>query len=162
MPLLKSLAAVAAVALLSQPGVAGDVVITGGSAADRERMHDVSQQWLSAYSDGDLDGIMALMHADAIVMPHNQPTSRGLDDIRSYFATRIGRPGVTFRDDLEEIRINGNWAYVLGEFELEVASGAADKPPYVHRGRYFVLYEKVGNDWKMLRDIDNAAPRPTP
>ena len=68
------------------------VEITGGTEWDRERMQEISKAWLDAYSSGDLDGIMAIMHADAIVMPHNQPTSRGTEEVRAYFATRIGRP----------------------------------------------------------------------
>lgn len=153
------IAASAALALLPLLNAIADVEVTGGSEHDRERMLAISSEWLDAYSNGDLDGIMALMHDDAVVMPHNQATSRGLAEIRDYFATRIGRPDVTFRDDLQEIRINGDWAYVLGAFELEVPAAGADQTPYVHRGRYFVLYERVGEDWKMLRDIDNAAPK---
>ena len=137
---------------------AGDVAVSGGSVADRERMAEISKDWLDAYASGDLEALMAIMHDDAMVMPHNQPTSHGLDEVREFFAGRIGRPGVTFRDNLQEIRINGDWAYVLGTFSLEIASEDADQPPFVHNGRYLVLYEKVDGDWKMLRDMDNAVP----
>ncbi len=101
---------------------------------------------------------MALMHADAMVMPHRQATSRGTAAVRDYFATRIGRPGVQFVDNLQEIRINGTWAYVLGSFEIEIAAANPEDAPITHRGRYLVLYEKVDGDWKMLRDMDNLAP----
>ena len=121
-------------------------------------MAQISKDWLNAYAAGDLDGIMAIMHDDAMVMPHNQATTRGTEAVRNYFAGRIGRPGVKFVDNLQEIRINGDWAYVLGTFKLEIASRDAGKPPFVHNGRYLVLYEKVGDDWKMLRDMDNADP----
>ncbi len=154
------IAACTAVALLVLVRAGAGVEISGGNERDRERLLAISEEWVTAYTHGDLDALMALMHEDAIVMPHNQVTSRGLDEVRAYFASRIGRRGVTFRDDLQEIRISGDWAYVLGAFELEVPSSNKNQPPYVHRGRYFVLYEKVGDDWKMLRDIDNAAPGP--
>lgn len=140
---------------LVTPAVSAD--ISGGTEADRQRMLEVSQEWLDAYANGDLDGIMAIMHEDAVVMPHNQPTSRGTDAVRHYFAGRIGRPGVTFVDNLQEIRINGSWASVMGSFTLQVDRGP-DEPPYVHRGRYLVLYEKVNGDWRMLRDMDNLDP----
>ncbi|MDX1515881.1 MAG: DUF4440 domain-containing protein [Woeseiaceae bacterium] len=151
--------AVLAVTILSSSPVAA-VDVSGGSAADRARMLEISEQWLAAYASGDLDALMAIMHRDAMVMPHNQPTSRGTDEVRDYFRTRIGRPGVEFVDDLAEIRINGDWAYVLGAFSLRVDRGP-EQPPYVHHGRYLVLYEKVDGDWKMLRDMDNAVPAGT-
>ena len=134
------------------------VEIIGGSAEDRERMSEISRAWVDAYARGDLDAIMALMHPDSIVMPHNQPTSSGLDEVRAYFGSRIGRPGVSFVDKLEEIRINGTWAVVLGSFKVEVAAEEGADPVVVHNGRYLVLYEKVNGEWLMLRDMDNLDP----
>ena len=145
-------------ALILAAPAASATDISGGTAADRERMAEISREWLDAYAAGDLDALMAIMHDDAIVMPHAQATSRGLDEVREYFATRIGRPGVSFHDNLQEIRINGDWAYVMGTFSLEIAAADPNAAPFVHAGRYLVLYEKVDGDWKMLRDMDNAAP----
>lgn len=138
--------------------VAESVEIVGGTAEDRARMTEISREWVEAYARGDLDGIMALMHPDSIVMPHNQPTSTGLEEVRAYFGSRIGRPGVSFVDNLEEIRINGTWAMVLGRFHVEVTSEEGANPVVVHNGRYLVLYEKVDGDWLMLRDMDNLDP----
>lgn len=132
--------------------------IVGGTAEDRARMAEVSREWLDSYANGDLDRLMALMHPESIVMPHNQPTSTGLEEVRAFFATRIGRPGVNFVDNLEEIRINGSWALVLGSFSVEVSSEAGADPVVVHKGRYLVVYEKVDGDWLMLRDMDNLDP----
>jgi len=133
------------------------VEITGGTEEDRVRMTEVAEKWLAAYASGDLEGIMSVMHADATLMPHNQATSRGTESVRAYFATRIGRPGIKLVDDLQEIRINGDWAYVRGKFRFEIDLGP-EKEPIVHNGRYLILYEKVGGDWKVLRDMDNLDP----
>jgi len=143
---------------LSLAPTAGAVDIVGGTEADRQRMAEISQEWLDAYANGDLDGIMAIMHPDGMLMPHNQPTSRGTDAMRAYFAPRIGRPGVSFVNKLEEIRINGSWAIVVGTFAVEVTAGENAEPAVVHNGRYLVLYEKVDGEWLMLRDMDNLDP----
>ena len=132
--------------------------IVGGTAEDRAKMAEVSRQWLDSYANGDLDGIMALMHPDSIVMPHNQPTSTGLEEVRAFFGSRIGRPGVSFVDNLEEIRINGSWALVLGTFVVKVTPEEGADPVVVHNGRYLVVYEKVDGEWLMLRDMDNLDP----
>ena len=162
MPRILQLVSAARVAIAATALVlttqAGAVEIVGGTEADRERMAEISDEWLSAYERGDLDGIMAIMHPDAILMPHNQATSRGTAAVREYFSTRIGRPGVRFVNELEEIRINGSWAIVLGSFAIEADAPDGDTPMIVHRGRYLVLYEKVDGDWLMLRDMDNLDP----
>lgn len=145
------------VIILLSGGIAAAVEISGGTAEDRQRMAAISAEWINAYTTGDLDALMAIMHEDAIVMPHNQPTTRGTAAVREFFSGRIGRPGVEFIDNLQEIRINGTWAYVLGTFAVNIDIGP-DKPPISHNGRYLVLYEKVDGDWKMLRDMDNADP----
>ncbi|MEO1247069.1 MAG: nuclear transport factor 2 family protein [Pseudomonadota bacterium] len=134
------------------------VEITGGTESDRQRMAEISDEWLAAYASGNLDAIMAIMHPDGVLMPHNQPTSRGAQAIRAYFEPRIGKPGVEFVNDLEEIRINGSWAYVLGGFAVQVAAEGNLEPVVVHNGRYLVLYEKVDGEWLMLRDMDNLDP----
>ena len=136
---------------------AGAVEITGGTEEERAKMAEVAEKWLNSYASGDLDGIMSVMHTDALLMPHNQATSRGTEEVRAYFATRIGRPGVELVDDLQEIRINGDWAYVRGKFRFEIDL-RPDKPPIIHNGRYLILYEKVDGDWKVLRDMDNLDP----
>ena len=138
-------------------GTAAAVEVSGGTEEDRAKMAAVAKQWLAAYDSGDLDGIMAVMHEDAILMPHNQATSRGTEAVRAYFATRIGRPGVKLIDDLQEIRIRGDWAFVRGSFRFEIDLGP-EKPPLIHNGRYLILYEKVDGDWKVLRDMDNLDP----
>jgi len=137
---------------------AGAVDIVGGTEADRQRMAEISQEWLDAYANGDLDGIMAIMHPDGILMPHNQPTSRGTDAMRAYFEPRIGRPGISFVNNLQEIRINGSWAIVMGTFAVEAVTAENAEPVVVHNGRYLVLYEKVDGEWLMLRDMDNLDP----
>ncbi len=131
--------------------------ITGGTAEDREQMAAVAATWVETYLSGDLDGFMGIMHDEAIVMPHNVATITGFDAVREYFATRVGNPGVSMEDNLEEIRINGTWAIVRGHFKVTINTGDPENP-FVHHGRYLVVYEKTADGWKMFRDMDNANP----
>lgn len=133
--------------------------ITGGSPEDRQRLEEIAQAWVSNYLEGDLEGMMALMHEDAMIMAADTPTVHGREAVREYLATRIGRPGVKFEDDLREIRIQGDWALVRGDFHLEVTPPGAPEPVYRRHGRYLVIYEKTADgEWLMLRDMDNSVP----
>jgi ketosteroid isomerase-like protein len=145
-------------ALLLAP-LAHALEISGGSAEDQATLKAIADKWVADYLAGDIDGLMSVMHEDGMILSEKQPTVVGTDAIRSYFETRAGKPGVSFQDDIQEIRINGSWAFVRGDFLLEVAPWEEGKPGFKRKGRYFVLYEKnAAGEWKMLRDIDNDAP----
>ena len=135
------------------------VDISGGSEADRSRMQEIAKAWVDNYLSGDLDGMMSLMHEDAMIMAANSPTVHGLEAVRDYLSTRVGQPGVDFQDDLQEIRIQGNWAFVRGDFHLVVTPPGAPEPVFRRHGRYLVIYEKSAEgEWLMLRDMDNSVP----
>ena len=142
---------------LAAPVLAVD--ISGGTQADRDRLVEISEAWIDNYISGDLDGMMSFMHEDAMIMAANAGTVRGTEAVRDFLATRVGQPGVEFEDDLQEIRINGNWAFVRGDFFLTVTPPGAPEPVFRRHGRYLVIYEK-GEDgaWEMLRDMDNSVP----
>ena len=160
MPRIKSLVSLFALftALLFAP-LSQAIDISGGSAEDQAALKTLSDEWVADYLSGDIDGLVAIVHKDAMIMSEKQPTVVGLDAIRAYFEARAGKPGVSFKDNIQEIRINGSWAFVRGDFLLEVAPWEEGKPGFKRHGRYFVLYEKsAAGEWKMLRDIDNDAP----
>ena len=133
--------------------------ISGGSDEDQERMREIAKAWVDNYLSGDLDGMMSLMHEDAMIMAANSPTVRGHEAVREYLSTRVGQPGVDFQDDLQEIRIQGDWAFVRGDFHLAVTPPGAPEPVFRRHGRYLVIYEKTTEgEWLMLRDMDNSVP----
>jgi ketosteroid isomerase-like protein len=143
--------------MISSPLLAVDV--SGGSEQDREELMRMTKAWGEDYISGNIDGLMAIMHEDAMIMAQKQAGVSGKEAIEAYFTARAGKPGVTFTDDLQEVNINGNWAYIRGNFLLEVAPWEEGKPGFKRNGRYFVLYEKNdAGEWKMLRDIDNDLP----
>lgn len=142
---------------LASPALAVD--ISGGTEQDRERLQEIARAWVDNYLSGDLEGMMSFMHEDAMIFAANQPTVSGREAVREYLSTRVGQPGVDFEDQLAEIRINGNWAFVRGDFHLAVTPPGAPEPVFRRHGRYLVIYEKNENgDWLMLRDMDNSVP----
>lgn len=132
--------------------------VIGGSEADAVAFNKIYDTWVDGYVNGNLDGIVNILSEDVVIMAENQPTVKGKAAAREFFAPRVGRPGVSFTDDIQEVRINGDWGFVNGNFVIEIASKEAGKAPYVHSGRYFVLYRKENGKWLVFRDIDNKMP----
>ena len=139
--------------------LATGVEIFGASEEDAERLDAISRVWTESYLSGDLDRFIDLMRDDVVIMAEGQPTVRGKEAARAFFAPRVGRPDIRFHDTLHEIRVHGDWAYFLGDFVFESLQEGQDADGFRHRGRYFVLYARDENgDWKMFRDMDNALP----
>ena len=136
--------------------------MAGGSAADKQAFKEIYDTWVNGYLNGDLAGLSAILADDVILMPAGQDTVRGKAAAIEYFKPRIGRPGVKFIDDIQEVVINGSWGYVYGNFTLQIPPKSDEGSPYHHHGRYFVLYQKQDDGtWKVYRDIDNVRPAET-
>lgn len=133
---------------------AGVDATAGGGAPATEQVADLSRAWLDAYFAGDIEDILAIMHEDAVVMPHDQPDARGEAGIRDYLASRTLPAGLDFSSDPGEVRINGDWAYARGRFTVD-REAATGEPGSRQNGRYLLLYEKVDGDWKVLKSIDS-------
>jgi uncharacterized protein (TIGR02246 family) len=154
----KNLFVIVALALLTSPTRASATDFIGGTASDYRELQDIATRWIEAYVQGDLQAFMEMFHEDAVVMPHNVPTHRGTKEIRDFFSKRFGGAKTKFTDNLQEVHVNGNWAFVSGTFTLEIDVQGPDTEPLFHFGRYFVLYERSNDGWKILRDIDNLVP----
>lgn len=131
----------------------------GGTAADRERIADLSAAWLDAYVAGDIDRIAAITHHEAVIMPRDEPTASGAVEIRDYVAGRPVYSGVDLVDDPAEVRISGKWAYTRGRYTLAVSAAEGDTETR-RDGRYLLIFEKGNGGWKLLRGIDNAVAPP--
>lgn len=131
----------------------------GGTAADRQRIAELSRTWLDAYFAGDVETILAITHDEAVIMPHNRPTASGEVAIRELFESPAGRSEIDLIDDPAEIRITGSWAYTRGRYTLAANAASGDTDP-VRDGRYLLIFEKGNGGWRLLRSIDNAEAAP--
>ena len=116
-----------------------------------------AQLWIQHFKAGDLESLMTLYEPDAFVALHGQPAMRGIDAIRAYFETRIGRPGVEFDLAIEEIQIHGDVAHLVSKywFELPLESGESFKDA----GRSLLIYKRSdAHGWRIYLDIDQATP----
>ena len=145
-------------ALFSIPTMGMEIV--GGTPEDHAAFKQLQQVWIESYLSGDLDTLMTLHDEDTILMPRRQPTLDSLEAIRGFFESRVGKYDIEFNDDPKELRINGDWAFLWGQFTL-VGRPKDGGEPFHDAGRYFVLYKKNANgEWRIFRDIDNVMPAP--
>ena len=114
-------------------------------------------KWANFYEQEDLEGLMTLYVDDAIVALHGQPALFGIDAIREYFSTRIGKAESVFELDYELRETHGEIAYIISKYWLK----ATDKQTgqvYKDAGRSLLVYKKQNGQWKIAADIDQATP----
>ena len=133
-------------------------VLSPSSRADLAREIEAEGgKWANFYEQEDLESLMTLYVDDAIVALHGQPALFGIDAIREYFSTRIGKAESVFELDYELRETHGEIAYIISKYWLK----ATDKKTgqvYKDAGRSLLVYKKQVGQWKIAADIDQATP----
>jgi ketosteroid isomerase-like protein len=120
------------------------------SAAAKTAIMDLDRQYAQAFLKGDSAAISAFYTADAQVFPPNIPAGDGR--FMGSMTTAIPKSGITvFRLNTDVVSGTGDQWIETGNYELGDSSKTMDK------GHYLVVWKKVGNDWKMYRDIWNSS-----
>ena len=114
-------------------------------------------KWARYYEQGDLDGLMTLYVDDAIVALHGQPALFGIEAIREYFSTRIGKTDSTFELEYELRETHGEIAYIISKYWLKAVDNETGNN-YLDAGRSLLVYKKHDGQWKIAADIDQATP----
>jgi uncharacterized protein (TIGR02246 family) len=117
----------------------------------------VNQQFMDAVERKDAPGIAALYTEDARILPPGSPPVEGRAAIEQLFASMtqgIGRLQI----DTVELMGHGDMAHEQEALTFFDATGAK-----VDEGKAIVIWKKVGEDWRLHRDIFNSSvPPPAP
>lgn len=147
-----TLAAILPVGLL-QAGAHADA-----AADDRAAIEAAGDEWIDAFKAGDIDALMSLYMPDAFVALHGQPAMRGIDEIREYFAPKMGTAEVEFILEIEEIEVHDDIAHLVSKYwytGTPLDGGEA----YRDAGRSALIYKRDADGrWKIYLDIDQATP----
>ena len=117
----------------------------------------VNRMFEDAVRAQDADRLASLYTVNAIALPPDGPISRGQDSVRQLWAAVIkdmGLRNVTLKTiDLE---VNGDVACEVGQATLELVPPAGQRA--TANVKYVVVWQRVGDHWKLHRDIWNAVP----
>lgn len=135
---------------------AGPVGSTSGAAtavdpvAAAAEIKALESRWSDLYGAGDLEGIVALMAEESVlIMPQSAPVV-GLDAIRE--ATRQmleSGDEVSWRSDFARVSPSGDMAYDYGAAITTRPDGATIE------GHYLVVWVREDGEWKVAADMFN-------
>lgn len=125
------------------------------SEADVAALHVADSAWETAYNGGDVEGVVSLYDADAVLLPPGAPPAKGRDAIRAYFANNMaeaGEAGIRFILGANpDGGVSGTWGWSSGTYVAKDKSGKV-----VETGKYLSVSRKVDGVWLYVRDTWNA------
>jgi uncharacterized protein (TIGR02246 family) len=129
---------------------------------DAAAIRQLVANFTDAYNAKDVQKIGSLYSGNAVLMPPNRSTLRGVDLLKSYYEARLneeGAAGLVF-DDLN-LDGQGTLAYIFGTYQvtLHPAGGAEER----YRGKCLWVARKLAGQWlfdlqMMSSDLPPAAP----
>ena len=121
------------------------------AAAQKAEIEAANAKWVAFFNKGDFDGVASLYTADATAFPPGSAMVTGRAAIGAMWksmAEQVTDPKVTTTDVK---RLGPAAAREIGVFSLKTKG----TPPKELTGKYVVVWEKVGRDWKLANDIWN-------
>ena len=121
-------------------------------AQDKATIQSLSDKFAQAFNAGDAAGVAALYSEEAVILPPGAEMMKGRTAIQAFWkgaAEQLGNGKLT---TLEVKPLGSDRALEIGTFSFRTK---APQPQEI-TGKYVVVWEKVGNDWKLATDIWNT------
>ena len=119
--------------------------------AQKAEVEAANAKWIEFFNKGDFVGIASLYTTDATAFPPGSAMVKGNAAIGAMWksvAEQVGDPKLT---TLDVKPLGPSAAREIGTFSLKTKG----PDPKDVTGKYVVVWEKDGNDWKLAADIWN-------
>jgi uncharacterized protein (TIGR02246 family) len=119
--------------------------------AQKAEIEAANAKWIEFFNKGDFAGVASLYTADATAFPPGSAMVKGNAAIGAMWksvAEQVGDPKLT---TLDVKPLGPSAAREIGTFSLKTKG----PDPKDVTGKYVVVWEKDGNDWKLAADIWN-------
>lgn len=127
------------------------ISLSAPALAQKAEIDANNAKWIELFNNGDFSGIASLYSTDAIAFPPGSAMVKGRTAIEAMWksmAEQVTDPKLTTVDVKP---LGSSAAREIGTFVLKTKGSA----PQEVTGKYVVVWEKVGDDWKLATDIWN-------
>src|SRR5215468_8646548 len=122
------------------------------AAAQKANIDAANAKWVEFFNKGDFDGVASLYTNDAVAFPPGSAMVKGRAAIGAMWkgmAEQVSGPKIT---TLDVKRLGPTAAREIGTFSLKTKGPT---PKEVVTGKYVVIWQRIGRDWKISSDIWN-------
>jgi uncharacterized protein (TIGR02246 family) len=116
-------------------------------------------EFVDLFNARDLTKLASLYADDAVWMPQNSLMIKGRAAIEAAFKDRYKGPGV-LKFTGTTSAMSGTLAFVAATYTVTVPVEGA--PPVSFTAKSLTVFKRVGNDWKIAYDMQNADQAPPP
>ena len=123
---------------------------------DPEAIARASAALLAAVNGSDVDGVLAVWHADGTMMPPHQPAVRGHAALRAYFAKLFEKWMLRFQFTSSSVHIEGDLAFERLTYKSS-SIGRESREERQDAGKGLHVYRREADGtWKLFLDIWNS------
>jgi len=124
----------------------------------RQEISNVNRKFEEAAAQGNPGGIAALYTDDAVVLAPDAPSVKGTAAIEELWTTALREMGIKgVKLETVDLELYGDdTACEVGEATLDLQPEGGEAT--TAKAKYVVVWKKVGGQWRLHRDIWNAAP----
>ena len=137
------------------------VAQTADTAAEAQAIRELSRQWVATVATKDPAATVKFYTDDSVMLPQDAPVAEGHDAIAKVWRGYFDLPdfSLTFSPTKINVSSSGDMAYEIGRYALGFRG---DKGLVQEKGKYVVVWKKVGGTWKAAADIFNSdGPAPS-
>ena len=128
------------------------VFLTAAPAfAQKAQIDAANAKWTALFDKGDFDGLGQLYTADAMALPPGSPMVKGRAAILDMMKNMAGQAGTPKLTTLDVKRLGPSTIREIGTY----SSMTKEPSPKEVTGKYLVLWERIGGEWKLALDIWN-------
>jgi uncharacterized protein (TIGR02246 family) len=117
---------------------------------------ELKHSWEVNFNKGDVAAVTALYAPDAELVMSGSETAKGTTAIAAAVEAMI-KSGAKAHIDANQNVGAGDVAYVSGTYTIDDGKGG----PPMERGGYVEVWRRIDGAWKIVIDINAAAPQPT-
>jgi uncharacterized protein (TIGR02246 family) len=130
-----------------------------GQAAGRSAVEQVLTDFAVAFNAKDAVKVASLYADDAVVLPQGVPMMKGRSAIQATLNAMVARGGILRFNPPSEVDVAGNRAVAIGTYTVSIPA-AGGSSPQVIAAKYLTVFKRIGNDWKIVYDMQNLDPAP--
>ncbi|PWT80675.1 MAG: DUF4440 domain-containing protein [Acidobacteria bacterium] len=127
------------------------VAISAPALAQKAEIEAANAKWIDFFNKGDFASIGALYTADAIAFPPGAAMVKGAAAIGEMWKGMAEKATDPKLSTVDVKPLGPSAAREIGTFSLKTKG----PNPQEVSGKYVVVWEKVGDDWKLATDIWN-------
>ena len=121
-------------------------------AQDRASIQTLNDQFTKAFNAGDIAAVATHYTEDATVLPPGAEMVMGRNAILTFWKSAADQIGDIKLTAVDVKPLGSNAAREIGTFSLRTKAAQSQQVT----GKYVVVWEKVGADWKLATDIWNT------